>query len=287
MRFFMLSAVAVGFLVAAHAPALAQDSAMARYEAAMLQAEEELDRDRERRAAGHLNTAEAALSEAGGERSLERGRIAVLRAGVERERRDWDDAFAHIDRAVGLLQAGGASALEYGDAQYSRGFIAYQGEEFVAAEEAFREAVMAYRTSRDLTDTRRLRTNGWYLMAAHRNEAYRNNEERYVHGQGFVSSHVSAYPDPDLARLYPLGEWREPMTLQLPFSAFVGRAHGFVIAQYDLSDSGQPRNVEILASYPGDLFDHSVEESLRTGRRDAGDAGPNGYVTLFSFIVER
>jgi len=222
-----------------------------------------------------------------GDHPLEQGRILVLRTGVERERQDWDDAFAHIDRAVTLLERGGAQDRELGDAQYSRGYIAYRAEEYTAAEDAFRGAVRAYQTSRELDDTRRLRANGWYVLASHRNEAYGYADENFLYGQGFVFSNVSAYPDPELQALYPLGEWSEPMMVQIPYTALVGRTHGFAIAQYELDRNGQPRDVEIIVSYPARVFDNAARESLRTGRRVAEGRGPNGYVTIFSMVVER
>ena len=278
----------VGFLIFMGAsPAQAQDDAMARYEAAMQAADKALDRDRERTAPNHLDDAEAALAEMAGDHPLAQGRILVLRTGVERERQDWDDAFAHIDRAVNLLARGGAEDRELGDAQYSRGYIAYRAEEYVAAEDAFLEAVRAYQTSRGLDDTRRLRANGWYVLARHRNEAFGYANENYVYGQAFVFSNVAAYPDPELQALYPLGEWSEPMMIQIPYTAFVGRTHGFAVAQYELDRNGQPRDVEIIVSYPGRVFDDAARESLRTGRRVAEGRGPNGYVTIFSMVVER
>jgi len=278
----------VGFLIFMGAsPAQAQDDAMARYEAAMQAADEALDRDRERTASNHLDDAEAALAEMAGDHPLEQGRILVLRTGVERERQDWDDAFAHIDRAVNLLARGGAEDRELGDAQYSRGYIAYVGEQYEISEEAFCDAASLYSRSRDEADRRRLRSNGWCNLVEHWNAVRGSQETEYAWGQAFLDARVGAFPDPVLREVYPPGGWIRTLGTEIPYGAILSQSRGFVIARYDLSSSGQPENIEILVSYPGDVYDDSARDALRTGRREPFETGDLGYVTIITYVVER
>lgn len=261
---------------------------MATIEAAIAEADRQADRRRWRNAEEALREAEAAYEALGGDHLLVRAQIETGWSDYYRDRERWDDALAHAELAYEMTVDGGGGDEAVGHAAYDLGYVAFRSGANLRAEQAFEIAVARYRTTLPADSSRRWRANGWLELARSAIILYRgdvNEDAQQLNNYRFLN--MTAVPDPDLAGWLPLDGWSEQMSIGIPFSAHVAETDGFVVLQLQFREDGRPTHLEIMSSYPGDIFDDSVLTGVGNGRADMSVAVPGTtYALIVTFVQE-
>lgn len=261
---------------------------VASIDAAIAEADRQADRRRWRNAEEALRGAQATYQALGGEYPLIEARIETAWSDYYRDREHWDDAVAHAATAFELTRDGGGDGEAIGNAAYDLGYVAYRGGSNRAAEQAFQIAVEQYRTALPADSSRRWRANGWLELARSAIILYRgdvNEDAQQLNNYRFLN--MTAVADPDLAEWLPLDGWSERMSIGIPFTAHVNEIDGFVVLRLQFREDGRPTNLEIMSSYPGDVFDDSVLSGVGNGRADMSVAVPGTtYAVIVTFVQE-
>ena len=243
-----------------------------------------LDDGREASARSILRQADRAVSDTTD--AAIRGDLAYAWSRYWRWRRQWDRAAGHADDALTLLSQAGAGSGEIADVAYHAGYVRYRAGDIRSANTAFETAVELYARDRELFDSRRLRANGWATMT--RELADRMDIDREQHGGGvFVIARHAVPADPGLDAISPV--WAQTDTPGFDVSAWHGRMDGFVVALVDAGPDGEPVNLRVLESHPGDLWDLELSYALRTWRLDLSDpdARRTDIPVTFVWAVQR
>lgn len=286
VRFWLIAAFMV---VAPVAVTEAQSpGAVASIDAAIDEADRQADRRRWNNAEEALQDARATYQALGGEYPLIEARIETAWSDYYRDREHWSDAVAHAILAFELTQEGGGDAEAVGNAAYDLGYAAYRSGANRQAERAFQIAVEQYRTALPVDSSRRWRANGWLELARSAIILYRgdvNEDSQQLNNYRFLN--MTAVADPDLAGWLPLDGWSERMSIGIPYTAHVNEIDGFVVLRLQLREDGRPTNLEIMSSYPGDVFDDSVLTGVGNGRADMSVAVPGtAYAVIVTFVQE-
>jgi hypothetical protein len=290
LRLFKVTALVAGLVcVSPLAPVLAQSPEQAAsIDAAIAEADRQADRRRWNNAEEALRGAQATYQALGGDYPLINARIETAWSDYYRDREHWSDAVAHAVLAFELTQEGGGSAEAIGNAAYDLGYVAYRNGANRQAERAFQIAVEQYRTALPADSSRRWRANGWLELARSAIILYRgdvNEDAQQLNNYRFLN--MTAVADPDLAGWLPLDGWSERMSIGIPYTAHVNEIDGFVVLRLQFRGDGRPTNLEIMSSYPGDVFDDSVLTGVGNGRADMSVAVPGTtYAVIVTFVQE-
>ncbi|MEN0652470.1 MULTISPECIES: hypothetical protein [Hyphobacterium] len=261
---------------------------VATIDAAIAEADRQADRRRWNNAEEALRSAQATYQALGGEYPLIEARIETAWSDHYRDRERWEDAVAHAMLAFELTQEGGGDAEAVGNAAYDLGYVAYRNGSNLAAEQAFEIAVEQYRTALPVDSSRRWRANGWLELARSAIILYRgdvNEDAQQLNNYRFLN--MTAVPDLDLAGWLPLDGWAERMSIGIPFTAHANEIDGFVVLRLQFREDGRPTHLEIMSSYPGDVFDDSVLTGVGNGRADMSVAVPGTtYAVIVTFVQE-
>lgn len=112
-----------------------------------------------------------------------------------------------------------------------------------------------------------------------------NEDAQQLNNYRFLN--MTAVADPDLAGWLPLDGWSERMSNGIPYTAHVNEIDGFVVLRLQFREDGRPTNLEIMSSYPGDVFDDSVLSGVGNGRADMSVAVPGTtYAVIVTFVQE-
>lgn len=261
---------------------------VASIDAAIAEADRQADRRRWNNAEEALRGALATYQALGGDYPLIEARIETAWSDYYRDREHWNDAVAHAALAFELTQEGDGEAEALGNAAYDLGYVAYRSGANRQAERAFQFAVEQYRTALPTESSRRWRANGWLELARSAIILYRgdvNEDAQQLNNYRFLN--MTAVADPDLAGWLPLDGWAERMSIGIPYTAHVNEIDGFVVLRLQFREDGRPTNLEIMSSYPGDVFDDSVLTGVGNGRADMSVAVPGTtYAVIVTFVQE-
>ena len=261
---------------------------VASIDAAIAEADRQADRRRWNNAEEALRGALATYQALGGDYPLIEARIETAWSDYYRDREHWNDAVAHAALAFGLTQEGDGEAEALGNAAYDLGYVAYRSGANRQAERAFQFAVEQYRTALPAESSRRWRANGWLELARSAIILYRgdvNEDAQQLNNYRFLN--MTAVADPDLAGWLPLDGWAERMSIGIPYTAHVNEIDGFVVLRLQFREDGRPTNLEIMSSYPGDVFDDSVLTGVGNGRADMSIAQTEtSYAVVVTFVQE-
>jgi len=261
---------------------------VASIDAAIAEADRQADRRRWNNAEEALRGARATYQGLGGDYPLIEARIETAWSDYYRDREHWNDAVAHAALAFELTQESGGDAEALGNAAYDLGYVAYRSGANRQAERAFQFAVEQYRTALPTESSRRWRANGWLELARSAIILYRgdvNEDAQQLNNYRFLN--MTAVADPDLAGWLPLDGWAERMSIGIPYTAHVNEIDGFVVLRLQFREDGRPTNLEIVSSYPGDVFDDSVLTGVGNGRADMSVAVPGTtYAVVVTFVQE-
>jgi len=275
MKHFLVAALAAFSISAAEAQDLGE---------LVQEAQLRLDDGREASARSILRQAERAVTE--DTEAAARGDLAFAWSRYWRWRRQWDRAAEHADDALTLLSQAGAEADVVANVAYHTGYVRYREGDIRSANSAFETAVDIYARDRDLLDSRRLRANGWATLTRELADRIELDEARNGGGIFVIAQHAVPV-DPGLEAIGPV--WAQTDTPGFDVSAWHGRMDGFVVALVDAGPDGEPVNLRVLESHPGDLWDLELSYALRTWRLDlsAPDVRRTDIPVTFVWAVQR
>lgn len=256
--------------------------------AEIAEAEEAVDRRRWRQARRALEEAEEIYGRFAAPLPLVEARIESGWSDYNRGYERWDDATRHAARALDLTIEGQGSDLEIGDAAYDLGYVAYRAGQFTQAQAAFLEAMTRYSTALPADSARRWRANGWLELASLAYDFHDGDANDDVSSVNNASpARMTDIPDRALAVWLPNDAWIErPPVIFLP-NSFVGENDGFVVVRFAIDAEGRPVDIEVMSSYPGDLYVEGVEYGIERGRADPAQVETErAYGFVFTVVQE-
>ena len=275
----ILLTLGLTLLLAASIPAASAQSP----EDFVAEAFQQLDAGQESRARRNLERADNELSDSSDPEL--RGRPLGW-ARYWRWRRSWDRAAEHAVTADELLGAAGSAPDLVAEARYQAGYAFYRANDIREAHEAFASALAIYAAERDLLDGRRLRANGWATMTRELADRLERDEREDGSGVFVIAQHAR----PEDGALQAIGPvWAHTESPGFDVTAWHGRMDGFVVALVDAGPDGEPVNLRVLESHPGDLWDLELRYALRTWRLDLSDpdARRTDIAVTFVWAVQR
>ncbi|HAQ35773.1 MAG: hypothetical protein CMF74_17995 [Maricaulis sp.] len=286
MRWLIIAAVSAAAF-AGHAQAIQDSGQVASIDAAIAEADALADRRRWRQAEEQLEAANTTYFALGGDYPLIQARIETGWSDYYRDREHWDDAVDHASRALELTRSGGGDDVAVANAAYDLGYVAYRAGQNRLAANAFNAAVERYADAVPADSARRWRANGWLELAQSAIILYRgdvNEDAQQLNNYRFLN--LTEVEDGALGEWLPLEGWAEMMTIGIPFTAHAREIDGFVVLRLQFQDNGRPSNLEIMSSYPGDVFDDAVLSGVRAGRADMSVAQTGVTYALVVTVVQ-